>query len=140
MAPIFVGLTNPALELLSARSQTEIVSPICPIVMEGEPGNTMYLISSGIVRVCKNMGAPNETELAKLGDGDFFGEMCILETLPRSATVQSLTETKLISLTANDFLHLYEEMPRDYSVLLLNIARDLSRRLRNLSAKFANKP
>lgn len=140
MAPLFVGLTDPALELLSTRSQREIVSPICPIVMEGEPGNSMYLISSGIVRVCKNMGLPNETELAKLGDGDFFGEMCILETLPRSATVQTLTETNLISLTSIDFLHLYEEMPRDYSILLLNMARDLSRRLRNLSAKFANRP
>lgn len=139
MVPIFVGLSDPALELLSKRSQRELVPPICPIVSEGEPGNTFYLITSGIVRVCKGLGSGKEVELARLGDNDFFGEMCILETLPRSATVQSLTETKLISLTSIDFLHLYETMPKDYAHLLLNIARDLSRRLRNLNTKFAAK-
>jgi CRP/FNR family cyclic AMP-dependent transcriptional regulator len=139
MAPIFVGLTDVGLELLSKRAEREDVPPICPIVSEGEPGKTFYLISSGIVRVCKGLGTGKEVELARLGDGDFFGEMCILETLPRAATVQSLTETKLISLSSMDFLKLYEEVPKDYAILLLNIARDLSRRLRNLDTKFAAK-
>jgi CRP/FNR family transcriptional regulator, cyclic AMP receptor protein len=135
-APLFTGLTPDSLELLSKQSQLELVPPICPIVSEGEPGKTLYLITSGIVRVVKSLGTPKEKELAKLGDGDFFGEMCILESLPRIATVQSLTETKMLSLTSQDILVLYETHPKDYAILLLNIARDLSRRLRHLDVKY----
>ena len=86
---------------------------------------------------CLYNGKTDEVELAKLGERDFFGEMCILETLPRSATVQAVVDTTLYSLTAMTFYHLYQAMPGQYSILLLNIARDLSRRLRHLDEVFA---
>ena len=72
-----------------------------------------------------------------MGVGDFFGEMCILETLPRAATVLAVTDATLYSLTSMAFYHLYEVMPGQYSILVLNIARDLSRRLRHLDDVFA---
>jgi CRP-like cAMP-binding protein len=109
------------------------------IIREGETGNRFYLIGDGSVRVCKRLGETNEIELARLGPNDFFGEMCILETLPRCASVQAMVDTLLYSLTSLTFLHLYEAMPRQYSILLLNLARDLSRRLRHVEEVFASK-
>jgi CRP-like cAMP-binding protein len=56
------------------------------IAREGEVNNCMYLIKSGEVCIIKNLNTPDAVKLATLGPGEFFGEMCILETLPCSAT------------------------------------------------------
>ena len=137
--PIFAGLDDAALTLLWERATESHAAANSIIVREGESGNRFYLVGSGTVRVCKNLSLPNETELARLGPADFFGEMCILETLPRCASVQAVVDTTLYSLTSITFLQLYEQMPRQYSILVLNIARDLSRRLRHVDEIFAAK-
>jgi CRP-like cAMP-binding protein len=130
--PIFAGLDEAAIDLLLTRAQT-VRAPAQAIIMrEGEPGNRMCLIVSGSIRVWKHFGEPTETLLANLNPGDFFGEMCILETLPRAATIQAVEDTSLLSIGSLDFLHLYEAMPKQYCILVLNLARDLSRRLRSL--------
>jgi CRP/FNR family cyclic AMP-dependent transcriptional regulator len=137
--PIFAGLDEDALNLLWERATESQAAAHSVIVREGESGNRFYLVGHGTVRVCKNLGQPTEVELARFGTSDFFGEMCILETLPRCASVQALVDTTLYSLNSLTFLHLYELMPRQYSILVLNIARDLSRRLRRVDEIFAAK-
>ena len=99
----------------------------------------MFIIASGKVRVVKHLGEPNETELATLGKG-IFGEMCILEPLPRSASVQAAGAAVVYSISSHAFLNLYEKMPAEYGILLLNIARDLSRRLRRIDELYAGQP
>lgn len=137
--PIFAGLGAPALDLLWERALESHVQAGTVIVREGEMGNRLYLVGSGTVKVCKYLGQANETELASFGPLDFFGEMCILETLPRCASVQATTDALLYSLSSLTFLHLYEVMPGQYSILVLNIARDLSRRLRHVDEVFASR-
>jgi len=137
--PIFAGLDDAALNLLWERATESNAPANTVIVLEGETGNRFYLVGQGMVRVCKSLGQPNEVELARFGSANFFGEMCILETLPRCASVQAVVDTTLYSLTSLTFFHLYEQMPRQYSILLLNIARDLSRRLRHVDEIFAAK-
>ena len=135
--PIFAGLDEGALALLWERAVESKVPAGSVIIREGESGNRFFLIGSGLVRVCRHFGEQEEFELRKLRAGDFFGEMCILETLPRSATVHAVEDTALCSLTSMAFLHLYESMPSQHSILVVNIARDLSRRLRSLDQIFA---
>jgi len=89
------------------------------------------------VSLIKNFGTPDPVTLAVLGPGEFFGEMCILDLLPRCATVKAAGHATVVSVAASAFYHLYEKLPRQHSVLLLNIARDLSRRLRHLDEVFA---
>jgi CRP/FNR family transcriptional regulator, cyclic AMP receptor protein len=135
--PIFAGLNEAALTLLW-DSAKEIKTPAGEVVVrEGETGNRLFVVGEGQVRVCKQFGQPGEVELAKLAPGNFFGEMCILETLPRSATVQAITDATFYTLTSLSFYHLYEQMPAQHSILVLNIARDVSRRLRHLDEAFA---
>lgn len=137
--PIFAGLDETALDLLWQSAREDRIPAGTTIVREGDPGNRFYLIGSGKVRVCKKLGQADEVELAIFGPADFFGEMCILETLPRCASVQAIEEITVYSLTSLTFLHLYELMPKQYSILILNIARDLSRRLRHVDEVFASK-
>ncbi len=135
--PVFAGLDEAAREFLWSRTTEVSLAAGAVVVSEGESGNRFFLVGSGEVRVCKKFSQPDEVELARLGPGTFFGEMCILETLPRSATVQAVGPTIVCSLTSLTFYHLYEAMPRQHSLLVLNLARDLSRRLRHLDEVFA---
>ena len=135
--PIFAGLDGPALRLLLEHTKEQNYLEGGLIVQEGETSNSMFVIGTGKVRVCKNFNAPNEIELATLGPKDFFGEMCIVDTQPRCATIQAREPATVFSISAMAFYRLYKSMPSQHSILVLNIARDLSRRLRNLDARFA---
>jgi CRP/FNR family cyclic AMP-dependent transcriptional regulator len=137
--PIFAGLSEEAIDLLVKHARELHVKAGDLIVHEGESGNRFYLIGEGEVRVVKQHGTPHEVELARLGPRDFFGEMCILETLPRSASVQATTEATVFALSSLDFLYLYEKLPSEYGILVLNLARDLSRRIRHLDEVFAGR-
>jgi CRP/FNR family cyclic AMP-dependent transcriptional regulator len=134
---IFAGLDDSALSLLMARARPTSAPAKGVIVREGEPGNQLYLIVSGSVRICKRFGQPDQVELARLNRGDFFGEMCILETLPRAATVEAVCATNLYALPSLAFYDLFRANSEQYSILILNIARDVSRRLRRLDELFA---
>jgi CRP-like cAMP-binding protein len=134
---IFAGLDDTALALLMERA-SEMIAPAGTVILrEGEPGNHLYLIASGSVRVCKRFDRADELELARLKAGDFFGEMCILETLPRTATVFIGSDAILYALPSVAFYELFQEKPDQYGILILNIARDVSRRLRRLDEIFA---
>lgn len=131
------GLDEPALKLLTREAQRVAEKAGALILKEGDPGHHLFLIESGSVRVCKKCGQPDEIELNRLGPGEFFGEMCILETLPRSATVQAVSDVVLYRISSMAFYHLHQQLPEQFCILALNIARDLSRRLRRLDEKFA---
>lgn len=134
---IFVGLDEASMRRLLARAVQLEVEAGHVVVREGESGNQFYLLLSGNARVIKAFGTDREFELARVRPGDFFGEMCLLETLPRVATVQTTSAAVLLRLSSMAFLDLYETRPDQYSILILNLARDLSRRLRRLDEVFA---
>ena len=138
--PIFAGLSDAALGLFLDQAQHLVVPDVTLIAREGEINHCMFIIASGKVRVVKHLGEANETELATLGAKEFFGEMCILEPLPRSASVQAAGAAVVYSISSHAFLSLYEKMPAEYGILLLNIARDLSRRLRRIDELYAERP
>ena len=134
---IFVGLDEAALLRMMSKAVRLEVETGHVVVREGESGNQFYLLLSGNARVIKAFGTDHEFELARLRSGDFFGEMCLLETLPRVATVQTTSPAILLRLSSMAFLDLYETRPDQHSILILNLARDLSRRLRRLDEVFA---
>jgi CRP/FNR family transcriptional regulator, cyclic AMP receptor protein len=135
--PIFAGLDDNALEIFLDHANRIVVPDGGVIAREGESNHCMFIIEAGSVRIIKNFDSPDSVSLAVLGVGEFFGEMCILEPMPRSATGQAAGQTTVVSVAASAFYHLYQKMPAQHSILLLNIARDLSRRLRHQDEVFA---
>jgi len=130
--PIFAGLNHEALDLLHIEGSDYAFADGAVIFNEGQSDDSIFLIEHGKVRITKNHGKPDEKELAILVEREFFGETCLLETLPHTATAQALGATTLFSISGQTFYHLYKKFPSQYGILLLNIARDLSRRLRHL--------
>jgi CRP/FNR family cyclic AMP-dependent transcriptional regulator len=135
--PIFAGLEDKALAIFLEHAQRVVVPEGGVIAREGEVNHCMYLIEAGQVCIIKNADTSEPVKLAVLGVGEFFGEMCVLETLPRAATAKAASQATVVSVASIAFYHLYEKMPRQHSILILNMARDLSRRLRRLDEVFA---
>ena len=97
----------------------------------------MFIVHTGRVEVVKNLAKPNQTLLAVFGPRDFMGEMSIIECVTRSASVRALEKTSLFGLRGIDLYRLFQRRPDQYAIVILNIARDLSRRLRALDEKYS---
>lgn len=101
------------------------------VIKEGDAGETMYLIVSGEVAVVKGLGEDQEIELARIGAGDYFGEMALVDDVVRSATVRTEKESRLLVLHKQEF----KEIVREYPQIALQICKVLSARIRNLHEK-----
>jgi CRP/FNR family cyclic AMP-dependent transcriptional regulator len=96
------------------------------IFCEGDAGETMFIIQEGEVRIHKRV-REKETTLAVLKDGEFFGEMAIIDKEPRSASATALTDSKLIVLSDE----IFESQIKNNPKIIMAIVRKMSERLRN---------
>jgi CRP-like cAMP-binding protein len=135
--PIFAGLTPAALSEIATVVEEATFKKGDIIVREGEPGNRMFIIGSGSVEVVKYLAQTRETSLAVLGSRDFLGEMSIIDCVTRSASVRAVEDTLLFALKGIDLYHFFQKHPDQYAIVILNIARDLSRRLRAIDERFS---
>lgn len=100
------------------------------IFNEGEEAQEMFIIHSGRVRIFKKIDNKEET-LAILEKGDFFGEMAILENLPRSASAEAFEDCELIRVNAS----MLDEMMRRNPEISIRILRNLASKLRETNEK-----
>jgi CRP/FNR family transcriptional regulator, cyclic AMP receptor protein len=118
--------------LARLASTLSVVTPEAGHVLfrEGEEANAMYLVVGGEVEVLKRSRHGIDARVAVLGPGDWFGEMSIVDIQPRSATVRMLAPGRLVRISSADFDALYRSDLKSYAIIVLNMARELSRRLR----------
>ena len=101
--PLFRNLDDSAaFELCNLLTVREATSGT-PLFYRGDPGDAMYLIETGRVRISVKDADGHDATLAELRDGEFFGEMAILDEQPRSADATILTNTRLAVLSRDDF-------------------------------------
>ncbi len=130
--PVFGGLERPALEAIVARLQRRILAASSLVLAEGDGAREMYVVESGAVeiRIHRDPDDADDLVVATLGPGDCFGEMSLLDVQPRSATVRTVGETSLLVLRYRELLELRRSDPDAFLLLVLNLAREVSRRLR----------
>jgi len=105
------------------------------IFAEGDAGTSMMVVASGTVRISQKPDADTEEALILLKAGMVFGEMALLEELPRSATAIAHTPVILMEITREQFLRDINEHPRCGVRILMQLARTLSSRLRETDLK-----
>lgn len=132
------GLDEAALHYLGGLAGEEQHPAGGVIVREGERGDRVYFVHTGRVRVVKEAAGGPAVQLAEFGPGDFFGEMSLVESVVRSASVIATAPTRVFTLKSLDFYKLYRSRPDQYGIVVLNIARDLARRLRQLDEHFCH--
>jgi CRP-like cAMP-binding protein len=127
---LFGALSDDVLGVLSGMLSVVIPEIGEVIFREGDEGNAMYVVLAGEVEVTKASRNGVDARVAMLGPGDWFGEMSIVDIQPRSATVRAIAPSRLVRISAADLDSLYRHDVRSYAIVVLNLARELSRRLR----------
>ena len=135
--PFFGGLSDASLDLLISMLVERRFDLGASIVAEGEPGRSMYIDHSGELVVSKIGESGRVIPMTRLGPGDFFGEMTLIEPQNRSATVVAETATVLYELTGRNLYAYYKADIHAYVIVMQNINRELCRRLRRADDRIA---
>jgi len=135
--PFFGGLSDSSLELLISMLTERRFDAGATVVAEGEPGRSMYVVHSGELVVSKLGESGSVIDINRLGRGDFFGEMTIIEVQNRSATLVAASPIGLYELTARNLYTFYKTDIYAYAMVMQNINRELCRRLRRADNRTA---
>ena len=126
--------------IVLAQMKQENVGAGETIVEEGESGDSLYLIVEGRVDILKEVPDTEERsqlKIATLRTGETFGEMAIIDRLERSATVKATEDTILLILSQEALAIIDATSSIVYTTILSNLAREVSRRLRRIDARYA---
>jgi len=135
--PLFSELDEQELASIAALASSIEIPKKSIVVQEFEPGDSMYVILSGEVKVSTYSVDGREVVLALLGKGSFFGEMSLLDEQPRSANVTTMQDSKFANIRRRDLVPLLMEQPGITLKLLTEVAarlRKTSRVLERISS------
>lgn len=124
---LFGGLMADQIERLIPLMEQESRGPGDTIMTEGELNDRIRFILSGRVEVSKG-----NLNLAEFGEGEFFGEMEVLDVMPAAATIKALCPVEIMSISNRALREIYKTDTKIFSMIIMNLARDLSRRLRRM--------
>ena len=133
--PLFGGVDDQAMSAIMPLLREEDFASGELIVREGDQGDSLFVICSGSVEVLKadpDQDTPVAQRIAVLHVGDVFGEMELLDTQHRSATIRALEPVAALALSNGDLFRIYESDLPTFALIVMNLARELSRRLRSI--------
>ena len=123
---LFANLTDSELQALAADFVPLTFRQHETILRQGDQGEMLYLIQSGRVRIYVLGEEGQEISMRLMGPGEVFGELALIDDLPRSASVVALEDTVVLTLPRSAYLDHLRRCPQ----LALNFMRTLSTRLR----------
>jgi len=132
--PLFSGLGDAELGVLFRYAVKKTVSRNSLLFTQGGPGDALYVIQRGKVKVVLSDVDGKEVILSVLGPGDFFGEMALIDDEPRSASVMTMENSEFYIISKDDFRACVATQPE----LATNLMRHLSRRLRAADQKIGS--
>jgi CRP-like cAMP-binding protein len=135
LVPLFADMTAGELREFEKIIHRRTFKANETIFWEGEPGVGMYIIQHGTVSIIKHVQGQEREELAALRDGEFFGELALLDETPRSATAIAKQPTQIIGLFRPDLFELLERKPRLGNKFLFQLALIVGERLKNSNAE-----
>lgn len=127
---LFSSLDDATLMLLSKRLRVRTVATDELVFEEGQAGRAMFVVLGGRVSMFKRSAQGNETQVALAQRGDWFGEMALLDVMARAVSVRALEPTRLLVICPTDLEAVYRMNIKMYALLVMNVARQLSRKLR----------
>lgn len=128
--PIFSTLSKRELREIEKIVHHREYQPGEIIFNQGDPGLGMYIIIKGQVQIVNNQDPDNITVYSELSDGDFFGDLALVDDSDRSATALSSIETRLIAFFRPEMLDILTRFPAIGNKLLMGLASVIAQRLR----------
>ena len=124
--PLFSELVDDDLRAISKVTVKQNFRKDNMVLIEEEVGSTMFIILDGRVKISRISDEGREVILSIMSEGDFFGEMSILDGQARSANVITLEDSSILIIHREDFL----QMMHDYPQIAINLLKELAHRLR----------
>ena len=134
--PIFRGLSNDDLKKIIPLLREKTYEAGTLIIQEGARGNSMYIIKKGTVKICKIGETGAEVDLGNLYSGAFFGELSLIDNLPRSANVTALEDAETFQLKKVDFDRLLAENVNIANLFYQNCLLEIFSRFRHVTSNF----
>jgi len=132
---LFGALQGEEIDRLRPFLETATAAAGEAIIREGEPNDRIYFMLEGRVAVSKK-GIP----LLEIGEGETFGEVEVLDPKPAVASIKALVPTR-VAIISNSALHeIYKADPRIFAIIIMNLARDIARRLRRMDEMACGSP
>ncbi|MCL5808815.1 MAG: Crp/Fnr family transcriptional regulator [Deltaproteobacteria bacterium] len=125
--PIFSSLGDEDRSNLTERIDRQSFAKGSVLFRRGEPGNALYIIIRGQIRIFASTRQGNEITLALLGAGEFFGEMALLDGQPRSANAEATEDTELHFLDRDNFFSFLMHKESALRAILCALSRRLRR-------------
>jgi CRP-like cAMP-binding protein len=122
---LFGGLLEEQIEAIIPLLVQEKYNAGDIIIVEGSPNDKIHFIIEGSVSVMRG-----ERMIYDLAEGSTFGEMEVLDVMPAAATIKAVTDVTAMSISNTSLREIYKNDIKSFSLLIMNLARDLSRRLR----------
>ncbi|MDH5256761.1 MAG: cyclic nucleotide-binding domain-containing protein [Gammaproteobacteria bacterium] len=127
--PFFGGISKGTVERIISLSKHGIIHKGELFFNEHDQANSMFVLLSGAVEVYKTWNN-RQYPVTYLHQGDCFGEMSVIDHCQRSASVLALEDCEILEIGMESFAAIYEEDIKQYTMLQMNIGREVSRRLR----------
>src|SRR5476651_2222933 len=108
---LFKNLVPDELQVLRSITQERTIAAGGEIFREGDPGDGVYFVKSGLVEISGLINAVERRVFSQLGSGEIFGEMSVIEDRPRSATAIALKETEIYFIPRGEMLTLLQRSP-----------------------------
>jgi len=134
---ILATMKDDELERFAQFLETERFAQWSVVVRQGDPGDTMYFILEGELRVRIDL-AGKETILATLGPGEFFGDISLFDHGPRSADVVANSDSVVMKFSTSAFDKLSKEAPELATPFLRAIGRTLTARIRAYNKRYGD--
>jgi CRP-like cAMP-binding protein len=131
---LFKLLNQAELEIVSQTVREKSYLRGENIFVENQDGDTVYVISSGTVKISK-LCQGKELEVITLYAGDFFGEIALFERVPRTATARVVENATLILINRDDFARLIAQCPQAGIKILYRIIQDMAKRLQRMNVQ-----
>ncbi|MEB3198117.1 MAG: Crp/Fnr family transcriptional regulator [Candidatus Sericytochromatia bacterium] len=132
--PLFRDLDTPELEQLASLARHRVLGKGNVIFYEDDPGTSCYLIVKGKVKIVVNADDGREHILGVLQDGDFFGEMSLIDGESRSASAIAVDEVQMVTVQRDEFLKLLRSNPEISLKLLVTLSQRLRAADRNMES------
>jgi CRP-like cAMP-binding protein len=136
--PIFAGLPPEILDRFIQAGQVMDMPAAFQLIGEGEPARSVFVVCEGALEIRKRGASGGDIRVAVLHAGDCVGEMALIDIQPRSATVATLTPARVFRLELAEIGKLHRTNTEAYTFLVMNIAREISRRLRRADQVLAD--
>jgi len=134
--PIFEDLSNREIQNITRIAYQRRYTADEIVIHEGQNAAGMYIVMDGKVEVTRELEDGTLLRLATLADGEFFGDVGLLDSSPRTATVTASSDSRIIGFFRPELLGLMDSNPKLASKVIFKLAQILAARFRFVHSKF----